>query len=342
MKSDYNKAIDDFKSALRFDYAEARPTTFLNVLNMLGRLEAFPAGKRKRGSCCFMGYMYRYLGIYDRRKFNEAIYYSKEAIKHNVRLSDAYVTLGVINRKQGRQGEALNYLNKAIELEPGNVPAHQNIAWIHSERGDFPNAILAMRKMVEIEPDNYHNSYRLAHFLSYKTGNYHEALIYAQKACALNRNVKSLLLLGHTYYYLGKYDEAIQSYRQVPEADHQAALAYEGIGYCYFQKKDYLNSVDYFKKSLEADNSSFNAYLSFASAYVNLNKLDEAATVYETLIAKRPYDSQPYSYLGVLYFRKGNFGLAVSSFKKALELNPDDQISRGMLSYALRNSKDSK
>ena len=67
-------------------------------------------------------------------------------------------------------------------------------------------------------------------------------------------------------------------------------------------------------------------------------RLEEAVEVFEYNTALYPESANVYDSLGEAYLLKGNTGLAIENYEKALELNPDSENARVMLEH-LRSTK---
>ncbi|UII29937.1 tetratricopeptide repeat-containing sensor histidine kinase [Fulvivirga ulvae] len=94
--------------------------------------------------------------------------------------------------------------------------------------------------------------------------------------------------LGLTYYYYGKYDEALQyhfqslSLREEENNQLEIAISCNNIGLVYYQIKDYNKAIEYFKRSLEIkkslkDESKIEGTLiNLGLCFSDLNNYDEA------------------------------------------------------------------
>jgi tetratricopeptide (TPR) repeat protein len=73
-------------------------------------------------------------------------------------------------------------------------------------------------------------------------------------------------------------------------------------------------------------------YLNAAGyALISYNKLNEAIELFRFCVEEYPQSANAYDSLGEAYMKAGNKDLAAESYKKSLELNPDNQIAKEML-----------
>ena len=127
-------------------------------------------------------------------------------------------------------------------------------------------------------------------------------------ACA--QSIKDLYERAAQEFYDGKYDQAINDYEKIIEADPNFAPAYNALGLALKVKGAQTDEVVYyFKKSLEIDPK-------FVASYDNLGKL---------------------------YYSEGNMDEAEAYFKKGLDLDPGNEsilLSMGWVNLLGRGDAD--
>ncbi|GAA0893407.1 hypothetical protein GCM10009122_30860 [Fulvivirga kasyanovii] len=134
------------------------------------------------------------------------------------------------------------------------------IGYVYQEKGFYQLAI-----------DHFQNALRIARRNEFKD----------REKFVLNN-------LGLTYYYYGKYDEALQyhfqslSLREEEKNQLEIAISCNNIGLVYYQIKDYNKAIEYFKRSLEIkkslkDESKIEGTLiNLGLCFSDLNNYDEA------------------------------------------------------------------
>jgi len=93
----------------------------------------------------------------------------------------------------------------------------------------------------------------------------------------------------------------------------------------YWNKENYSEAYNQFKKALGLDPNNLTAQLGLANALKEQGKLDEAIPEYEKAIALNDKDSRSYSQLGLIYERKNEWNEALYFYKKYLETAPQGQ-----------------
>jgi serine/threonine protein kinase/tetratricopeptide (TPR) repeat protein len=83
-------------------------------------------------------------------------------------------------------------------------------------------------------------------------------------------------------------------------------------------------AIQDFKRALQLDPASADAYRELASGYVVLGRLQEAESTYQQAIKVRSTDWASYNSLGVFYVRRTRYADAEAQFKVVTELTPDN------------------
>ncbi len=98
--------------------------------------------------------------------------------------------------------------------------------------------------------------------------------------------------LGVSFKEMGRLDEAINHLKKAAEGNKERPKAYELLGRCYVEKRDFDAAVNYFKKGLSFDGFSQNEYLglryNLALAYEATDRGDEALREYKTIESEAP------------------------------------------------------
>ena len=84
----------------------------------------------------------------------------------------------------------------------------------------------------------------------------------------------------------------------------------------------FLIGISCFLFSCEQYEAAKHSYLGLA--YYRQGKLDEAVTEYKKALTINPDDAKTHSNLGVAYGEQGKYDLEIASFQKVIAINPDD------------------
>ena len=95
------------------------------------------------------------------------------------------------------------------------------------------------------------------------------------------------------------------------------------LGNHYFGRQDYEASIEHFTKAIAAD-PKFNAsYNQLGYAYRFVGKFDEAEATFKKYIELLPNDPNPYDSYAELLMKRGKYDESIASYEKALAVNPN-------------------
>jgi tetratricopeptide (TPR) repeat protein len=123
--------------------------------------------------------------------------------------------------------------------------------------------------------------------------NFKKALEKFQEALAVyswgNVGQVSRIYIGHCFYGMKEYDQAMQAYSQCLEGPFQS-LALNGLGYCYEAKGDFAKAAENYQKVAEGDGNPYQeeSMLDLARCYEALKQKEKALEVYQKAFAKYP------------------------------------------------------
>jgi tetratricopeptide (TPR) repeat protein len=117
-----------------------------------------------------------------------------------------------------------------------------------------------------------------------------------------------------------KYDRALESRPDYPEALYNRGLAYQ-------EKKDDERAMGDFSKALAAKPDFAEAHVGLGNVYLNRNEDDKALEQYQ--LALKINDKLPEAYinLGHVYADRGDDQSALENYGKAIELNPKAHLA---------------
>lgn len=133
--------------------------------------------------------------------------------------------------------------------------------------------------------------------------------------------------LGEIYFYEKKYNDALRYYNSVEIKDEktESDVLY-GKAYCYFNVKDYANSMFYFNEFLKKssrDRRRTDVLIRLADSYYALKNFSQAASKYaevmKTAKNRKDIDNIHYQYAQAL-FNEGNYNAAIKEFNNIQKL----------------------
>jgi tetratricopeptide (TPR) repeat protein len=107
----------------------------------------------------------------------------------------------------------------------------------------------------------------------------------------------SFFYLGNCQFVMKKFDEAIDAYNKflekVSSQPQLALLAYDSLGYCYEEKKDYKKALEYFQKTITPHPGlGETGYLNAGRCFEALGDSEGSLTIYKKFLLEFPDSSQ--------------------------------------------------
>ncbi len=150
-----------------------------------------------------------------------------------------------------------------------------------------------------------------------------QALALLQSATAADpSDVDAQLSLSSVYMRFGDLANAKTILKFVLAKDEHLVSAKNLLGNILFMEGDYAAAADQLQAAVK-ENSDINAAYSLALTYLKLNKLQEAANVFDEILVSLGSSAQLHVLIGQAYREGGQFDLAAGEFRKALALDPN-------------------
>jgi tetratricopeptide (TPR) repeat protein len=184
--------------------------------------------------------------------------------------------------------ESLQYFQIAIEMDPNFAMARYYFALAQPSAKEFfcelKKAVALVDKVSEGERLWILGSEAGINALPLKQRD-----LFKQLCKAYPADERAQGLLGNHYFLFQMYQEAINQYNKAIKINPQYSQMYNQLGYCYRQ----------------------------------LDQYDKAEIALKKYIELIPNDPNPYDSYAELLMKKGEFESSISSYKEALDLNPN-------------------
>ncbi len=267
---------------------------------------------------------------------------------------DVFVMLGGLKVVQKDTAEGLRLFNKALELDSLNEDALRSAAQIYLTRNDYANAIVNYEKLYNENElgDVYGRTLAIIYFYNkqydkaenllsellkdgiddYELHFYLGLVFVGQKKNDLAMiEFEKTLSIRNTFddawkemCYLALkdtlYDDALQIAMRYQKTvpDNNAPLKL--LGHVYMIRKEYLNAIESFQKSLAIDSTDVYSYFELGSAFERSKQYSEAAAAFSRVLAVKPDDPATCNYLGYMWAERGeNLDSAKILISKALK-----------------------
>ncbi len=145
-----------------------------------------------------------------------------------------------------------------------------------------------------------------------------------------------------TDYYKknGRFDKAIECYRQAIQFDPDDFEAYLSLGDIYRSRGRYAQAIECYLKSIQLNPESANNYSFLADAYLRSGQYQPAIDSYLKSIQLDPGSAESYRNLAAVYGKLTNYTKQIEYLNKALQINPDVSEDHSNLASAYANISD--
>jgi tetratricopeptide (TPR) repeat protein len=173
----------------------------------------------------------------------------------------------------------------------------------------------------------YTQPYLLAYYLFY---NYNEddkesamdMIHYALTHPPKDDDAMAYNLEGNILFEEKKYEEAIKSYKKAIELDSKSPDAYNNWAYTLNVLGKTDSAIDLYKKSIGINPNYYYTYHYWGLALADQEKYDEAFQMFDKSIKLNPEYSDVYIDYGSTLFKLQKYDEAIDKFKTAIELDP--------------------
>ncbi|HTM50740.1 MAG TPA: tetratricopeptide repeat protein [Bryobacteraceae bacterium] len=266
----YSKAVDYYKQALKLDPSASFLLEELTDLYVQGNQlksaiseaeEILRQNPDNLAARRMLGRIYtRSIGDSQQGKINEEMV-RKSIEQYQIITSrdpkdlDGWLTLGRLQRVAQNSVEAEKAFKKALERDANNEDALTGLAMVYSDVGDAKNMVEMLKRVTDKSPNERSLTTLGAAYEQMR--DYASAAEVFTRALALKpENAQIKKALAQNLKWTGKYDKALELYKQLAEADPKDVQAHLGMSEIYRQKKMFDQSRAALAKAKELDSDN--------------------------------------------------------------------------------------
>lgn len=164
--------------------------------------------------------------------------------------------------------------------------------WVRPARQAFDEARQIAKHAVRLAPSSPETNQALALML-WATGESEQAVTAARRAIELNPNyAEAYVALGLALTFTGELEEGLAACKMAERCsprDTRGSRLYDAMGHVYFMLGDYEQAIEVSKKCLHQDPSVFGAFVSLAVSYACLDREADAKRSIEGLLGLVPH-----------------------------------------------------
>ncbi|XP_059969143.1 protein O-mannosyl-transferase TMTC1 isoform X2 [Mesoplodon densirostris] len=259
-------------------------------------------------------------------KKEEAIILLKDSIKYGPEFADAYSSLASLLAEQERFKEAEEIYQAGIKNCPDSSDLHNNYGVFLVDTGSPEKAVAHYQQAIRLSPSHHVAMVNLGR-LYRSLGDNSVAEEWYKRALQVARKAEILSPLGALYYNTGRYEEALQIYREavsLQPSQRELRLALAQVLAVMGQTKEAEKMTNHI---VSEETGCLECYRLLSAIHSKQEQHDKALDAIDKALKLKPKDPKVVS---ELFFTKGNqlreqnlLDKAFESYKVAVELNPD-------------------
>lgn len=329
--------------------------------------------------------------FYKAQDYSKAIEYFENSLKIKPDYTRAFLNIGRAYYYMGDFQKSLSALQQNLKLDPYDTDGYLFTAKNYLAQSKYQSAIETLDKAITIIPD-YPKLY-------FALSEAYKSIGDVQKSKEAYEKFMSLFLMAdsvatadagetyanseYIYYYSrgveykrdGKTDQAIEAFKKAIELQPAYTDSYIPLSRIYESKYGKTKAIELLQKGLKIAPESLSLYDELGYIYKDSGDIDSASKIFQEAIDKikgncnklgvariieglgltyydkkefdlaldtfnkaleqDPKSSTIYTNLGATYTAKGDREKAIANLKKAIQINPNEALTHNNLGYAL-------
>ncbi|XP_059582472.1 protein O-mannosyl-transferase TMTC1 isoform X4 [Alligator mississippiensis] len=253
----------------------------------------------------------------------EAKEYYRRALQLNPQHNRALFNLGNLIKSQGKKEEAITLLRDSIKYGPEFADAYSSLASLLAEQERFKEAEEVYKAGIENCPESsdLRNNYGV--FLV-DTGAPEKAVSHYQQAIQLGPNHHvAMVNLGRLYRSLGQNKEAEAWYKRALKVSRKAEIL-SPLGALYYNTGRYEEALQVYREAAVLQPSNKEIRLALAQVLAMMGRTKEAEKMTNHIVTEDAECLECYRLLSAIYSKQENYAKALEAIDKALQLKPKD------------------
>jgi len=247
--------------------------------------------------------------LHQRGSYDQAIDAFKRALNLNPENKDIMIRIGLSYRYKEKYDTAIEWYEKVLEIDPEDVLALNNIGYAYECKNQFEKAIEMYQKALKIEP-NYELSLINLIKLFKERDEFEKAMQIIKNALEVDPvNADNWVDLGLIYNEMGQYEKSINAYKKAVNYE-PSRVAFNNLGWTYFNMNDFKNAIDVFKESLKID-------WRYDLPYSNLHK------VYNYFLENQVQNCELWRDLAEAYLVAKDYKYALNACNRCVNIDPE-------------------
>ena len=236
---------------------------------------------------------------------------------------------GQIEYAKGQYDRAAGLLNQAVAINPDDDTIRYNLRVVadlfnKEYQGELRQLEQLVKQAQQKDPKDAEGYFQLA-VIYEGQGKLEEAGEALEQAIDLAPDqVHFFLLLGPIYERQDRFDEALRTYQRLETVDaNLPSPILQAMALIQHQKNEHDEALNYAQRAFEADATSWRVHYLLGSIYAAKEKVQTAIQSYRRAIELAPNEPIPHTDLAALYFSQKRYEDALTANASAIRLAPD-------------------
>ena len=257
-----------------------------------------------------------------------------------------YVDAMMLNDLNERE-QAIRKLNLALELDPQFSLAYSLKGDILKGMEKYEDSANAYEQASIHDPWSFKDFFNLGKVCQI-IKQWTRAASAFVSACKLDpQHYPAHLGAAQCYYELKDYDNSLPYAERAKDLDPNKADPELLLGDLFEAKKDHTQAINAYRRALELEGNNPAVMISLARAYLRSGRYSSAKELLTDAVTMDPENSMGYQYLGFAQLKLKETVDAVKSYRQAVEVNENDWMARKGLGVAymlmaMKNQNDEK
>ena len=221
-------------------------------------------------------------GLSKIKQFEKAKKFIRQGRKKGIileKVHDAYNSLGIALKADGKLKEAEEIFRKAISLAPSSHVLYVNLGNTLQELNRIDDALENFRKAILLKPDFAETYFNLANTLQ-RAEQYPEAVVVYKQAIDLNpKHAVAFNNLGLALSKLGSLKEAETQYENALKLMPNYYEGHLNIGNLHYGLQRFEEAEEDYQKAIAIQPNYADAYLNLCEVYEKTNRLPDVLSV---------------------------------------------------------------
>lgn len=273
------------------------------------------------------------VGFLEKKNFEAALPHFQIIVSNDPQariINNVYFLLADSYEGMGKKAQAIASVEKALSLDKDNIEAYARLADLLEKNKLLERARQVYDKMMALFPNDPHVYQALGDY-NLKTKKYGGALLNFEKAYALDHSAKSAQGAAAASEALGKWDKAVEMYRQELLTEPQNVDANKRLGMALMKKDSTTGALEYLEIANTLSPKDPETLAMLAEGYVKTNRPSEAIDMLQKVKALKPDDAEIRTQLVNLYGKTGQNTKALDELKQLIQIKKDNKT---LLLYA--------